>query len=232
MGAFSLIVVINLLNREVGVFRPMTSLDIQLSLDESFLSYLNPCVLYSFPITTDVPSVKPDASSSSQFCSIGCLYLNISQESQVKVDPLKTLKLNSVKNGNRLSSNQIAAISRKRNNNSHFSNDPCVAKQCAVVAPYEKNCQTSSGTVDLPENSFAECNLNGERLFLCAFCSCRMKQKGEIKRHIATIHSENPREYVCSTCNWKTKEKYKLKLHYVKDHKLPEVAAKSAADAA
>ena len=230
-----------------------STVSLQVEILPSFLDFIVPDVSYMFQIVTDSCSIEPygsyqdkynstsrTSSGSGVLTSIGCLYLALSDSSREKSSLISRLipssnsdcKQPELNIWNSVQSDKCQT-SRKRHNVLSSQRHFMPKKNSGQVPRNFASCQNSAKQITSSiENSFAECVLNGERVFLCAFCSYRCKHPSGVKRHISFMHDANAREYICLTCDWKSKEKYKLKLHYVKVHNLPEVAAKSAADAA
>ena len=94
------------------------------------------------------------------------------------------------------------------------------------------NLQKASTPVPnvLASEGFGECILDGEKLFMCASCSYKSKERYNMIRHVQCKHSDNPPCFRCRTCGNAFKEKNKLKNHYMKVHNLDSIAAKAASD--
>ena len=96
----------------------------------------------------------------------------------------------------------------------------------AIPAHVPTQASANSG---IPDDSFAECFLSGEKFFMCTQCTFKTRHRPSVNRHILCVHSITPPCFRCSTCGTSFKERFKLKCHYMKVHFLEEHVAKTAA---
>ena len=139
--------------------------------------------------------------------------------------PLQTLEINTTSLKNEARKRPIVSPAKhfpsqsKRLSQPTTLNAPSNAKKISDRSLFEQN------------DHFAECFVNGDKFFMCTLCAYKSNLKGNILRHLAVKHSDNPPVFKCSSCSSSFKEKSKLKGHYMKAHNLQEHVAKASADA-
>merc|ERR1712226_353950 len=214
MGAFSLIVVINLLNRSLKMF---SNVEIQLVFNAEYFS-----VESLFKDDYSTQSIVHKIVDSSNEGEIGKIIFT-SKETPDKNESFEALK-SSLKrlygslNTQQAKTKAITAGAKipRVTQVKPTANDTAFKKE---IAPAKIDVNSLM--------SIIEDMATREKSYKCSFCGSESTAVTSMRRHIQTKHMPNSATFNCLTCDYSTKHKFVLKNHYMNKHGMPEPAAQA-----